>query len=204
MLCRLYTREAACHLSRVRFLIPATLAFVCASAFGADPKRESLGRTAHQRFNPTLEEQQALVFDTRQGAAGNARSFNGGSARVKEFKFNQKVASSTFETGDFQTKKSWFGNFKFGAKSVDTRSKSGIPNANAEAPVKTAATKEAPGAGKMASVREMPGSDRPYLGPESKKLDRAVDPNKPLPGWTGDKLEVLTLEQIRELLNKNK
>jgi hypothetical protein len=204
MLCALYSRRAPWHSSRVRRLIPATLALVCASAFGAEPEKKVVGRSAKSRFNPTMEEQQSLVFDTRQGAVGDARSFGAGGVRTKDFQFNQRFAAAKYQTGDFQAKKSWFGNFKFGTKSVDTRSKSGIPNANAEAPVKTASTKEASDSGKTAAVRDLPGRDRPYLGPESKKLDRAVDPNKPLPGWTGDKLDVLTLEQIRELLNKNK
>lgn len=204
MVCALYTPRAACHCSRVRLLIPATLALVCASAFAAEPEKKPVGRSINQRFNPTIEEQQSLVFDPRQGAAGKGQTFNAGSAQTKSFSFNQRFAPAKYETAGYQTKKSWFGNFKFGAKSADTRGKSEIPNVNTAAATKTAATNDSSYAGKTAAVRDLPGRDRPYRGPESKKIDRAVDPNKPLPGWTGDKMDVLTLEQIRELLNKNK
>jgi hypothetical protein len=201
---RLYTPPPAWHLRPVRFTRCILIALVPLSALPAEKAEKPVGRTAHQRFNPTLEEQQALVFDTRQGATGGGRSFNAGNARVKDFQVNQRFAASKYQTADFQTRKSWFGNFKFGTKSADTKSASAIPNVNAAAPTKTAATKELSDGGKTAAVRSLPGRDRPYLGPESKKLDRTVDPNKPLPGWTGDKMDTLTLEQIRELLNKNK
>lgn len=194
----------AWHFKLVRFTLWTLLALAPLSALAAEKAEKRVGRSAQERFNPTLEQQQSLVFDTRSGAVGDARSFNAGNAQVKGFQFNQRFSPAKYETGDFQTKKPWFGNFKFGTKSVDTKSKSGIPNMNFAAATKTAAVKDVTDSGKTAAVRDLPGRDRPYLGPESKKIDHAVDPNKPLPGWTGDKMDTLTLEQIRELLNKNK
>ncbi len=188
----------------MRSLIPAILALACVSTHAADPKEKPLGRSAQQRFNATMEEQQAMVFDTRQGAVGDARSYEAGKARTKSFQFSKSFSAANYETGKFQTKKSWLDRFKFGTKSARLGSKSAVPKAEAAFATKVASTKDARDGAKTAAVSEMPGSDRPYLGPERKKLDRAVDPSKPLPGWTGDKLEVLTIEDIRELLNKNK
>lgn len=200
----LYRPPVACHSCAVRFLLPALLALTCAPLLAAEKKEKPVGRTLQQRFASPVE-QQDLVFDTRQGAVGNGRSFDAGTARTKGFHFNQRFAPAKYETAEFsQTKKSWWGNFKFGTKAANTRTKSEVPNANKEAATKTAETREAHDSTKTAAVRDLPGRDRPYLGPERKNLDRSIDPTKPLPGWAGDRLEVLSLEQIRELLNKNK
>lgn len=188
----------------MRSILPALLALSCAPLFAAEKEDKPIGRSVHERF-ASPHENPHLTFDTRQGAVGNGRTFSAGSARTKDFQFNQRFAPVKYQTSEFaQTKKSWFGNFKFGTKSADTRTKSTIPNVDTPAPTSTAETKDARDGGKTAAVRDMPGRDRPYLGPESKKFDRSIDPAKPLPGWAGDKLEVLSLEQVRELLNKNK
>jgi hypothetical protein len=154
-----------------------------------------------QRFGPTDPN---LVFDTRQGALGQGQSFNTRSAQTGSFQFEQKVRPAKYETREFAAKTSWFSKLKFWAKDARTTGSHEVPNISKVADTKTAAVKEARDARKAAPVRSLPGGDRVYLGPERAKLDRSVDPNKPLPGWTGDKLDTLTLEQIRELLNKNK
>jgi len=181
-----------------------------------------LGRTMQQRFNATIAEQQALVFDTRSGAVGDARAVAPSGVRTKDFHFNQRYTPAKYETGQFQTKKSWFGNFKFGAKSAKLSPRSEIPNANTAAPLKaapmkTAPTKEAPDSTKTAAVRDLPDGDRPYLGPERKKLDRPIDPasvanwrdgqakiNGGAPVEQFETLKPLTVEDVREILNKNK
>jgi len=181
-----------------------------------------VGRTMQQRFNSSIAEQQALVFDTRSGAAGDARAVEPSGVRTREFPFSQRYNAAKYETGQFQTKKSWFGNFKFGAKSAKLSAKSEIPNANTAAPLKAAPTKAAPTTEaresvKTAAVRDLPDGDRPYLGPERKKLDRPVDPasvanwrdgqakiNGGAPVEQFETLKPLTVEDVREILNKNK
>jgi hypothetical protein len=211
------------HFRHVRFAFSAfLLALACLPAVAADKEDKPLGRTVQQRFNASMAEQQALVFDTRSGAAGDGRSIAAGSAQTKGFQFNQRYSPAKYEAGEFQTKKSWFGNFKFGSKSAQLSAKSEIPNANAAAPLKaapmkTATTKEAHDSGKTAAVRDLADRDRPYLGPERKKLERPLDPASVADWRDGqtvingggpiekfDSLKPLSVEDVRELLNKNK
>lgn len=179
--------------------LPLLLALFAASPLLAEPAEKAVGgRTMHQRFGPI---DQSLAFDPRQGAVGQGQTFNSRSATTRSFHYDQKVAPAKYETREFAPKTSWFSKLKFWTKEAPTTA---AREGNREAPTKTAAVKEARDAGKTMAVRDLPGGDRIYLGPERAKLDRAVDPNKPLPGWTGNKMETLTLEEVRELLNKNK
>ena len=181
--------------------LPLLLTLFAASTLFAEPAEKPVGRSLAQRFGSI---DQSLVFDPGPGSVGQGRAFNARGAQTNTFQYDQKIAPSKFETREFAPKTSWFSRLKFWAKDANTNGAHEVPNISRQAETKTAAVKEARDAGKIAAVREMPGSDRVYLGPERAKLDRAVDPNKPLPGWAGNKLDVLTLEQVRELLNKNK
>jgi hypothetical protein len=177
------------------------LALLTAPWLYAEPAEKPVGRSINQRFG-TID--QGLVFDPRQGAVGQGQSFNTRTASLNSFQYEQKVAPSKYDTREFAPKTSWFSRLKFWTKDANPKSASQVPNISREADTKTAAVKDARDAGKTMPVRGLAGGDRVYLGPERAKLDRSVDPNKPLPGWTGDKLQTLTLEEVRELLNKNK
>jgi hypothetical protein len=177
------------------------LALVAVPALSAEPAEKPAGRTIQQRFGAI---DQALVFDPRQGAVGNGQTFSTRNAPSGEFRYDQKIAPSKYETREFAPKTSWLSRLKFWTRDANTKGTREIPNANRQAETKTAAVKESRDAGKTMAVRDVPGGDRTYLGPERAKLDRSVDPTKPLPGWTGNKMEVLTLEEVRVLLNKNK
>ena len=174
------------------------LALLAASPLFAEPAEKPAGRSINQRFGSI---DQGLVFDPGQGSVGQGRGFSTRNAPSGTFHYDQKVAPSKYETREFAPKTSWLSRLKFWTKDASTRE---YAAASRQAETKSAPVKEARDAGKTMSVRELPGGDRVYLGPERAKLDRAVDPNKPLPGWTGGKLDVLTLEEVRELLNKNK
>lgn len=215
--CALYTHGAACHFSGVRSLIPALLVLACVPAFAAD-KEKPLGRTPQQRFNATMEEQQALVFDTRQGAVGGGRAYEAGKAQTKGFQFGKSFAAASYETGKFQTKKSWLDRFKFGTKSANVAGTSEVPGAKETYATKKAQTKDSREGEKTAAVNELPSANREYRGPERQKLDQAIDP-KTLADWrTGGEtvvrtsstveryhnLKQLSVEDVREILNKNK
>jgi hypothetical protein len=176
------------------------LALLAAPTLFAEPAEKPAGRSAAQRFGSI---DQSLVFDPGQGSVGQGRTFNARGAQTNTFQYDQKVAPTKYETREFAPKTSWFSRLKFWTKDASTNGHE-VPNISRQAETKTAAVKDAREAGKTMAVRDLPGGDRVYLGPERAKLDRAVDPNKPLPGWTGNKLETLTLDQVRELLNKNK
>jgi hypothetical protein len=177
------------------------LALFAASPLFAEPAEKPLGRSLAQRFGPM---DQNLVFDPRQGAVGQGQTFNARGAQTSTFQFDQKVTPAKFETREFTPKASWFSRLKFWTKNASPSGAHEVPNISKQVETKTAAVKDARDASKTVAVRDVSDGDRVYLGPERAKLDRAVDPNKPLPGWTGDKLGTLTLEQVRELLNKNK
>jgi hypothetical protein len=186
----------------VRRPLSLLLALSTAPSLFAEPADKSTGGTLLERTSGQID--QSRVFDPRQGAIGQGQSFNARSAQTSTFQFDQKYSPAKFETREFTPKTSWFSRLKFWTKDANTRGAHEVPNVNRQAETKTAAVKDARDAGKTVAVRDLPGGDRTYLGPERAKLDRSVDPNKPLPGWTGDKLDTLTLEQVRELLNKNK
>lgn len=218
----LYRPGVLCHWSAVRFLVLPVCVLVGLPVFAAETEDKPVGRSIAERFgSPT--KQQELVFDTRQGAVGNGRSFTAGAAHTKDFQFSQRFAPAKYETTEYATKKSWFGNFRFGSKPADLRTKSDIPNADTaaalkSAPTKSAATKDAREGTKTMAVRDLPDGDRDYLGPERQKLNNAVDP-KTLADWrksgevvvdagtyvervTG--LKQLSVDDVREILNKNK
>ncbi|HYR57014.1 MAG TPA: hypothetical protein VEO95_00220 [Chthoniobacteraceae bacterium] len=186
----------------VRRPLQILLALFAASPLFAEPADKPVGRTVNQRFGSI---DQSLVFDPRQGAVGQGQTFSTRVAQAPSFQYEQRVEPKKFETRDAPlVKTSWLSKLKFWVKDANTKSGHEIPNASRQVDTKTAPVKEARDAGKLAAVRDLPGGNRTYLGPERAKLDRSVDPNKPLPGWAGDKLDTLTLEQVRELLNKNK
>jgi hypothetical protein len=186
----------------VRRTVPLLFTLLLAPTVFAEPAEKPLGRTLDQRFGKL---DQGLVFDPRQGAIGEGRGFQAGNAQTKSFQFNQSYNPGKYETREFTPKKSsWLSKLNFFAKAAPTEGTHEVPNLGRQAETKTAAVKEARDADKIAATRDLPDGNRPYLGPESKKLDRSVDPAKPLPGWAGDRMETLTLGQVRELLNKNK
>ena len=170
----------------------------------AEPAEKPAGRSLAQRFG-SIEQNKNLTFDPGRVSTGQARSFvTVDRVQSLTFHYDQKLLSSSFQTKEFQSKPSWFSKLKFWSRDANTSGGHEIPNISRQAETKTALVNDSQFANKTAAVRSLPDGDRLYLGPERAKLDRAVDPNKPLPGWTDDKFGTLTLEQIRELLNKNK
>lgn len=186
----------------VRLRLSLLLALAAAPALFAEPAEKPLGRTLDQRFGKL---DQSLVFDPRQGAVGNGQTFATKNAQAPAFQFDQRYTPGKFETREFsQPKTSWLSKLKFWSKDANLKTGREIPNVNRAAETKTVQVKAARDSSRTLAVRDLPGGDRTYLGPERSKLDRAVDPSKPVSGWSGDKLKTLTVEQIRELLNKNK
>jgi len=187
--------------SAVRRLPAILLALCCAPPLFAEPAEKPVGRTLDQRFGKF---DQNLVFEARQAARGGGQVFRTRDAQAQTFQYEDRVRVSKFETKEAVVKSSWLSKLKFWTKEAKTTGDHEIPELRRQTELKTAAVKDAREGTKVAAVRDLPDGDRTYLGPERAKLDRSVDPNKPLPGWTGNKLEPLTLEEVRELLNKNK
>jgi hypothetical protein len=123
-------------------------------------------------------------------------------ARTNSFYFQQKFTPKGYEAGSFRTKTAWDSDFKFATK--DARTKSFETKA---APVKAAPVKEAPDAGKSAATREFYDANRTtaFKGRNQALFDKEgpAGQAKIGPGWSGD-LKTLTVDDIREILNKNK
>ena len=125
-------------------------------------------------------------------------------AAAKEFQYVQKVAPKSYRTRDFGGAKSaWMGEMKFATKNAPTKGKYAMRDADKQAAVKTAPTRQARESGKTAATREMPGANRPYLGKEAAKVHTSIDPNNP-PRWTNDLRELKTVDDVKELLNTNR
>ena len=69
--------------------------------------------------------------------------------------------------------------------------------------MKTASVKEAREVGKVAETRGLPDGKREFLGKEAEKIHKPLDVTT-LPKISNEMRELKTIEDVRELLNKNK
>lgn len=142
------------------------------------------------------------VFDVRQGSTFGRQSFVTGTARVKNFYFTQKFAPKDYDTRAYGgTKGSWFGDFKFATREAGTKGNYEIPNAAKKADTKTLPVSDARENSKTMATAAYAKRDRPYLGPEANRVHRPITAGQV--GWSGD-LRPMTIDDVRELLNKNK
>ncbi|MCE9611724.1 MAG: hypothetical protein K8R23_16110 [Chthoniobacter sp.] len=165
-----------------------------------------------------------LVFDPNKkydptAHAVGGRTYGTGEARTKAYSFVQKANPGTYKTRDFYGSRASSANgMKYATKEAATRGSEGIPHANTPAATKTAATKEAWDANRASEVSYLHDGKREYLGKESKKLRQGIDPAT-LGDWRNagetvsngatsvekyGTMKQLTVEDIRELLNKSK
>lgn len=145
-----------------------------------------------------------LTFDTRKSASSASRSFSSKSATSKSFLFKQKGLAKEYRAKNFAGSKSaWMGDFKFAARQANTRGKYEVPNATRQANTKTMEVADARESTKGMPAREFAKSHRPYMGREADKMKKGYAPGEQPEGWSGE-LSVMTIDDVRELLNKNK
>ena len=177
------------------------------------------GFTGTERWAEVTSVNPNKTFDPSRSSVGG-RTYDTGNARVKEFYYDQKAHPGSYGTRDFYgSKKNWSGDLQYAARDANTQGKYAIPNAAKAADTKTATTKEAWDAGKTAATRGLRDGQREFLGPESAKLRTPIDPasqgdwrsagresvvNSATSVEKFSTLKQLTIEDIRELLNKNK
>jgi hypothetical protein len=225
---RLYTRPGVCHFSPVRSsLLLCLCAAIACGGCATKAQRERKQAAAAERANSReIEERRLRAVDGRDIASKRGaeifvadphkkfdmsrdplrpnRSYGTDKARVKDFAYDQKVNPSKFSTRDFYGSKSALAAEKrFATAEANTRGNYTIPNADKPAPTKTADTRDARESGVTAAVRELPSAHRPYLGKESEKVHTALDQNN-LPRVSNELHELKTIDDVRELLNKNK
>ncbi len=165
-------------------------------------------------------------------ARGSALPKNG-VRQEKEFAGSGKTArTKPFQAMEFKgEKESWFAKLNFLSKPAATRGKYEVPNLNKTIESKDADVKEARDAQKRVETREMAGN-RPFLGKEYDRMKKPLDPQK-LPMGASASVEpgsiegparspdtgryevsertlnsglkeIKTVEDVRELLNKNR
>lgn len=178
------------------------------------------GEVASQRGAEILVVDPYRPFDPSRSGIGTVRPYGTGAAQAKDFNFQQKARAETFSTRDYAGAKSNSAAERaYAAGEANTKGKYKIPNTDKEAGQRTAETRELRDGTKVAATQDLRDGKRPYLGPESKKLGKSVDP-KTMADWrnagnesviysdtTVDRigtLKQLSIEDVRELLNKNK
>ena len=180
---------------------------------------DNSGRSVPKRWAEMAVIDPDKTYDPTRSSVGG-RTYDTGKARVKEFYYDQKEHPGSYGTRDFYgSKKDWSGDQKYAARDANTHGKYAIPNATKAADTKTAATKESWDAGKTAATKPVYDGQREFLGPESAKLRTPVDPASQgdwrsagresvvNSGTSVEKystMKPLSIEDIRELLNKNK
>ena len=235
-----------CHVSRVRHLFfPPLLAAALAVGGCATPAQKAAKAIAKQEREQNQQNSRAVeerrmraldygdaaskrgaevlvvdptkTFDPTRSGVGTARTVSTGGARTKEFNFDQKARPGNFLTRAFSASKpNAFAERKFVTSEAGTRKY----NAG-EAPdsTKSAATRKLWDGSKVAATRDSSDATKPFLGPESSKLRKAVDP-KTMADWRSGGAEAvsytdhsverastfkpLTIDDVRDLLNKNK
>ena len=176
------------------------------------------GEIASKRGAEILVLDPNKTYDPSRSSVGG-RTYDTGKARVKEFYYDQKAHPGTYGTRDFYgSKPAAAAEKNFATNAANTHGKYAIPNADKAADSKAAPIKTAWDAGKTAAVKDLRDGNREYRGPERAKLGKSIDPVT-MADWrnggesvvnSGTSVEKystmkqLTIEDIRELLNKNK
>jgi hypothetical protein len=146
-----------------------------------------------------------LTYDTNQSAFGSRSISTSKVAKTGEFNtrtfLSREYISKPYGGSE---KRSWFASLLFPAKSANTSGKYEIPNAGTQYGTKESPTREARDAGKVAGTNAFAQTDLPYL--KRNRFDtsiKAAPPQNKTLGYTGD-LRPMTIDDVRELLNKNK
>jgi hypothetical protein len=175
------------------------------------------GDVASARGAQMLIADPSKTFDPSRSGVGTIRQFGTGGTRTKEFNYDQKARTGNFLTRAFGGSKSNFAtDKKFAAGEAYVKGKYAVPDSKVDGN-KTVDTRKARDGEKTAATNATHDSTRQYLGPEQKKLGKAID-FRTLADWrTGETViyngaavdrastfKQMTIGDIRELLNKNK
>jgi hypothetical protein len=185
-------------------------AFIALGIAAVAEELPSTPTRGQQLFGPV---DQSREFNMKQMFRfGRSKSdFQARDANTNSFYIQQKYQAKGYQTESFRTKSAWDGNFKFSTKdaprqkSFDTKS----------APVKTAAVKDAQMVDKKAATREFaPGNKTStFKGRNQALFDKEGPAAQAKVGggslfrepqsWSGN-LKTLTVDDVRDILNKNK
>jgi hypothetical protein len=175
----------------------------------------SSGEVQSQHWSKVLVADPTKEFNLEHNAFGNGRSYSAGKARTKEFSLRSKVRTETFRSKDFAgSKTNRAADKEYATSAARTRK---FRDSDKKTGDKLFATRPAHNSDKVVPTRDLPDGDRPYLGRESKKMNASIAPET-LADWrsgetvvrTGSSVErlgslkELSVEDVRDILNKNK
>jgi hypothetical protein len=169
------------------------------------PAVDDTKRTLQERvMKPNWEKS----FEPAKGSPVSSRTSVGDKkASTKEFGAKQ-FSAKEFSSRDFAgSKNAYLGKSKVTLPEAQTKGRGIIPKIDEKAPTKAMAVNEAYDAGKKMEVRTATAANRPFLakGRSQDLFDRekGVPESSKQIGYGGE-LNTLSLEDIRQLLNKNK
>lgn len=120
------------------------------------------------------------------------KTFEAGAARTKTFSILNIFRSKEYRSKGYEAK-AWQGDFQFNSKTANTTPRNIIKNATKEYDTKNAATKEAHDAGKAYGTAAYGTAEFQARGKSQKSIDQEYTNREPM-----------NIDQVRELLNKNK
>jgi hypothetical protein len=184
------------------------LALIALSFAGCAKDKQAPTRDGRSRSEQVLgkwDEHREFHLDNAS-AYGQSNSFNIDNSKQnsKSYYVYQKYQSKGYDTKAFATNNAWAGDLKFSTSEARTKT---FENGSKTVQVKTAAVKEARDAGKTAATREFASAHResPFKGRNQALFDKEGPAAQAKVGasWSG-KLEQLSVDDVREILNKNK
>ncbi|HSI10985.1 MAG TPA: hypothetical protein VK961_03025 [Chthoniobacter sp.] len=158
-------------------------------------------------------------FDPGRATAAASHGYSTNKASTKNFYSDKQMRLDTYQARAFyDAKPNQAAQREFATKEAPTKGKFLNLFAKKTASTKTASTKEAWDANKSAATRPLADGRRPYLGPESKKFNTQISAAEMADwrhggetvGYTDGTVErmgsmkQLSIEDVRELLNKSK
>jgi hypothetical protein len=174
---------------------------VAATVVAKDPAPAPVSRSESVVGTPDLN--RSFHLEQASPFGRTSTSFQTKAARSDTFYFQQKFSPKAYDARAFETKGWWAGNFKFSTNNASTKGRYEIPNATTVTDTKTAPVKDARESGKSMAVRDLPDGSRQYLGKEADKMKKPLDPNN-IPKITNEMHELKTIEDVKNLLNKNR
>ncbi len=136
--------------------------------------------------------------DETLGVPEQNRGYYGGKeysatkARVKDFQYENRVRQKTFASTEFAGAKAWNGKAKFPVTAANTGTRSQIPDLEQAYATKEMPVKNARESSREHGTREYATREFVDKGKSQKSLDQQSEK------------KAMTIDEVRELLNKNK
>lgn len=197
------------RLHPVRFLLPiAMFGLLAATGFGQQVQERKL-------LDRLTRPDTSLEFDLRNSSfGGKEKAVSGKQARSQEYRGTRDFAAKDFQARSFQgQKEARAAQREYAAKSARTDGRYEIPGLGKKPVLRAVPVENATEASKAKPTQEYADAHRGAKGGDPGKQGRSQDrltaeqqtgPTGTTPvGWSGN-MKQMTIDDIRELLNKNK